>query len=40
MEINGIAHVFLTAGDFDRSVVFYRKLLPFLGLKPVGENED
>ncbi len=35
MEINGVAHVFLTVGDFERSRAFYRKLLPFLGLKPV-----
>jgi len=35
MEINGIAHVMLTAGDFARSRDFYRELLPFLGLKPV-----
>lgn len=40
VEINGIAHVFVTAGDFDRSVAFYRQLLPFLGLKPVGEGPD
>jgi hypothetical protein len=35
MEVNGIAHVFLTASNFERSRAFYRKLLPFLGLKPV-----
>lgn len=35
MEINGIAHVMLTAGDFQRSREFYRQLLPFLGLRPV-----
>jgi catechol 2,3-dioxygenase-like lactoylglutathione lyase family enzyme len=35
MEINGIAHVMITAGDFGRSRAFYRELLPFLGLKPV-----
>ena len=35
MEINGIAHVMLTAGDFPRSRVFYQQLLPFLGLRPV-----
>jgi catechol 2,3-dioxygenase-like lactoylglutathione lyase family enzyme len=35
MEINGIAHTFLTVGDFDRARAFYSKLLPFLGLKPV-----
>src|SRR5580698_3811536 len=35
MEINGVAHVFITAGDFERSRDFYRLLLPFLGMKPV-----
>jgi catechol 2,3-dioxygenase-like lactoylglutathione lyase family enzyme len=33
MEINGIAHIFLTASNFGRSREFYRKPLPFLGLK-------
>ena len=40
MEINGIAHVFLTASNFERSREFYRKLLPFLGLKPVIDTDD
>ncbi|HZL00827.1 MAG TPA: VOC family protein [Caulobacteraceae bacterium] len=35
MEVNGVAHVFITAGDFPRVRAFYRQLLPFLGLKPV-----
>lgn len=35
MEINGIAHIFLTAANFERSREFYSKLLPFLGLKPM-----
>jgi catechol 2,3-dioxygenase-like lactoylglutathione lyase family enzyme len=35
IEINGMAHVVLTASDFKRSREFYRKLLPFLGLKQV-----
>ena len=35
MEINGVAHIFVTAGDFERSRAFYMKLLPFLGLKEV-----
>jgi catechol 2,3-dioxygenase-like lactoylglutathione lyase family enzyme len=39
MDINGIAHVFITAGDFERSRAFYRQLLPFLGLKSVMDNE-
>ena len=35
MEINGIAHIQLTVTDFEVSVAFYEKLLPFLGLTPV-----
>ena len=40
IEINGVAHTFITAGDFERSVAFYRQLLPFLGLKEVGDSPD
>jgi catechol 2,3-dioxygenase-like lactoylglutathione lyase family enzyme len=40
MEINGIAHIFITAGDFKASRAFYSKLLPFLGLKNVGDGPD
>jgi catechol 2,3-dioxygenase-like lactoylglutathione lyase family enzyme len=39
MEVNGIAHIFLTVSNFVRSRNFYRKLLPFLGLKPVMDHE-
>lgn len=35
MDVNGVAHIFITAGDFEASRAFYRKLLPFLGMKPV-----
>jgi catechol 2,3-dioxygenase-like lactoylglutathione lyase family enzyme len=35
VEINGVAHIFVTAGDFEKSKAFYLKLLPFLGLKEV-----
>ena len=35
MEINGIAHVFLTVSNFDACVAFYEPLLNFLGLKTV-----
>ena len=35
MEVNGVAHIQITAGRFDRAVEFYRQLLPFLGLTPV-----
>lgn len=40
MEINGVAHTFITAGDFEASVAFYRQLLPFMGLKVVAESYD
>ena len=39
MEINGIAHIFLTASNYPRSREFYRKLLLFLGMKPVIDTE-
>ncbi len=35
MEINGIAHVFLTVSDFAAARPFYEKLLAFLGLTPI-----
>jgi catechol 2,3-dioxygenase-like lactoylglutathione lyase family enzyme len=40
MEINGVAHTFITAGDFEKSVAFYRQLLPFLGLREVADTPD
>lgn len=39
IEINGIAHVFLTVSDFPRSREFYGRLLPALGMKPVLDGE-
>ena len=39
MEINGVAHTMVTAGDFARSREFYSKLLPYLGLKPVLDGD-
>ena len=33
IEINGIAHVYLTVQDFDLVLPFYRELLPFLGMQ-------
>ena len=35
MEINGLAHVFLTVSDFAACRAFYGELLPALGLKAV-----
>jgi catechol 2,3-dioxygenase-like lactoylglutathione lyase family enzyme len=40
VEINGVAHTFITASDFEASVAFYRRLLPFLGLRVVGDTPD
>lgn len=40
MQINGIAHTFLTAGDFQAARTFYGKLLPLLGLTPVVDTDD
>lgn len=38
MEINGIAHIQITAGRYAVAREFYRKLLPFLGLKEVMDS--
>ena len=35
MEINGIAHIQLSVNDFPACARFYKKLLPFFGMKPV-----
>ena len=40
VEINGVAHTFITAGDFEASRAFYRQLLPFLGLQEVADSPD
>lgn len=40
MEINGVAHTFITAGDFAASRAFYGKLLPFLGLTVVADTHN
>jgi catechol 2,3-dioxygenase-like lactoylglutathione lyase family enzyme len=39
MEINGVAHTFITASDFARSREFYSKLLPFLGMRVVLDTD-
>jgi catechol 2,3-dioxygenase-like lactoylglutathione lyase family enzyme len=39
MEISGIAHTFLTAGNFPVARAFYGQLLPFLGLNPVLDSD-
>jgi catechol 2,3-dioxygenase-like lactoylglutathione lyase family enzyme len=35
MEINGIAHAFLTVSNFDACLPFYERLLTFLGMRTV-----
>jgi catechol 2,3-dioxygenase-like lactoylglutathione lyase family enzyme len=40
MEINGVAHVMLTVSNFEQCRPFYEKLLPYLGLKPVINNDQ
>lgn len=39
MEINGVAHFFLTVGDFARARAFYAELLPFFGLTAVLDGD-
>lgn len=39
IEINGIAHIFVTVSDFARSRAFYARLLPALGMKPVLDGD-
>jgi catechol 2,3-dioxygenase-like lactoylglutathione lyase family enzyme len=38
MEINGVAHTFITAGNFPAARDFYAQLLPFLGLTIVADT--
>ena len=38
MEINGVAHTFITVGNFAAARAFYAQLLPFLGLKVVADT--
>jgi catechol 2,3-dioxygenase-like lactoylglutathione lyase family enzyme len=40
MEINGIAHIQITAGRYAEAREFYRQLLPFLGLSEVMDNTN
>jgi len=38
-DLNGVAHVILTAGDFARSTAFWREVIAYLGLKKVLDSE-
>jgi catechol 2,3-dioxygenase-like lactoylglutathione lyase family enzyme len=40
MQINGVAHTFITAGDFAAARAFYGQLLPFLGLTVVADTAN
>lgn len=40
MEINGIAHVMLTVGNFETCVAFYEQMLGFLGMHRVVKTND
>ena len=39
MQINGIAHLFLTVSDYESARPFYEKLLTFLGMKTVLDGD-
>ena len=39
MDISGMAHVILTAGDFQKSTAFYRELLPAMGMTLVMDTD-
>jgi catechol 2,3-dioxygenase-like lactoylglutathione lyase family enzyme len=39
VEINGVAHIYLTVDKFDECAPFYRRLLPFLGLTFIVRDE-
>ena len=40
MEINGVAHTFLTVSRFEVCRPFYEKLLAFLGLTPILQTDQ
>jgi catechol 2,3-dioxygenase-like lactoylglutathione lyase family enzyme len=40
MEINGVAHVFVTVSNLKRSRAFYSRLLPLLGMKAVMDTPE
>jgi catechol 2,3-dioxygenase-like lactoylglutathione lyase family enzyme len=39
MEINGIAHVYISVTNFEACSAFYRRLLPFLGLTRIVHDD-
>jgi catechol 2,3-dioxygenase-like lactoylglutathione lyase family enzyme len=40
MEINGVAHVYLTVTNFEQCLPFYEKLCTFMGLRPVIKSDQ
>ena len=40
MQINGVAHTFITAGNFTTARAFYGQLLPFMGLTIVADTAN
>lgn len=40
MQVNGVAHTFITAGNFVAAREFYGKLLPFLGMTIVADTHN
>ena len=40
IEVNGLAHVILTVGDWQKARAFYCELLPFFGLKKVYDGNN
>ena len=39
MEINGIAHIFVTVSNVDTCLPFYERLLTFLAMRPVMKTD-
>jgi catechol 2,3-dioxygenase-like lactoylglutathione lyase family enzyme len=40
IDVNGLAHVILTVGDWEKARAFYAELLPFLGMKKVYDGNN
>ena len=40
MQINGVAHTFITVGNFQSARAFYAQLLPFLGMTIVADTAN
>jgi len=40
IEVNGMAHVILTVGQWDKARAFYAELLPFLGMTKVYDGNN